>query len=1181
MEQKEYLKTLEDGVNKEYNIASDARKQGVDPAKEPEIYIAKDLADKVEGLIEFKGLADIVRKLQEEVNTEEEVAFKLVDEVIKRIDDREEAADLAVRAALAFLTQGAVAAPLEGIAKIKILKNPDNSEYLAIYYAGPIRAAGGTAEAISVVVADYVHKALGLDRYKPNQKEIGRYAEEIRWYHRRKRLQYRPKEEEVKTIIKNVPVCVDGDPTEPYEVSTYRNLGRVKTNRVRGGMCLVVAEGLAQKAPKLLKRLKPIQEKYGLDWSWLEGLLVKRKTDESKKEKEKISNIFEKEIPEEFKKEYKDHLFSIDEITEIVQETSAIDVLENYTDEEPEKKGSDKFLNEIPAGRPVFSYPGRKGGFNLRYGRTRGSGYAALCLNPATMHLLDDFIAIGTQIRLELPGKAGIVTPCDTINGPTILLKDGELLQVDSLEEAKKYKGRIERFTNLGDILISAGDFFENNHKLLPPAYCEEWWAKEVKKAQKDKKASAKEILNSSDYLNDPFKKPDFEKAKEFSDKFEVPLHPVFTFHWNYIRNSDLLELAEALKEAEVADNKIILENKSSIKKILEKLCVFHKLKDSKIVISKHKEPLLFSFGRPKEWKIIIQTIEQNKRHKALDTINKLAEVTIKDKAPTRIGARMGRPEKAKPRKMTPAPHVLFPTGAKQGRVRDFMKLYKEKKKAKPYLAKFKCDKCSSFQFFPQCPNCGEETKLLNFCPRCRIFSRKDTCEKCNAKTVTYEQQEIDINELLDSAAEKLGRKLPDSIKGILGMSTKNKIPEAIEKGILRAEQDLYVFKDGTIRHDSTDAPLTHFKPFEIHTSIEKLKKLGYNKDIYGKKLENEDQILELKPQDILISDYGENSATSYLLKTSKFVDNLLESYYGLEKYYNYENKKDLAGTFVIALAPHTSTGIVGRIIGSTDAKVTFAHPCFHDAKRRDCDGDEDAVMLLLDALLNFSKSFLPQKRGGKMDAPLVITSKLGALEIDDEVYDIDIVGEYPLSFYETVENTADPNDVNLLTFGDTIYGEDPFAGWNYTHETTDINNAPLSNIYTKGKMSEKLKKQMHLAEMIDAVDEKNVAEKIIDSHFLPDIKGNLRTFSKQKVRCTKCNSKYRRPPLSGVCTNCGGNLTFTVHRGSIEKYLQISKDLIKKYNVSPYISQQIALYESNILSIFGEKSQKKLQSFT
>ena len=34
------------------------------------------------------------------------------------------------------------------------------------------------------------------------------------------------------------------------------------------------------------------------------------------------------------------------------------------------------------------------------------------------------------------------------------------------------------------------------------------------------------------------------------------------------------------------------------------------------------------------------------------------------------------------------------------------------------------------------------------------------------------------------------------------------------------------------------------------------------------------------------------------------------------------------------------------------------------------CDGDEDCVMLLMDCLINFSRAFLPESRGGTMDAP-------------------------------------------------------------------------------------------------------------------------------------------------------------------------------------------------------------------
>ena len=45
-----------------------------------------------------------------------------------------------------------------------------------------------------------------------------------------------------------------------------------------------------------------------------------------------------------------------------------------------------------------------------------------------------------------------------------------------------------------------------------------------------------------------------------------------------------------------------------------------------------------------------------------------------------------------------------------------------------------------------------------------------------------------------------------------------------LAKGILRAKFNLSVNKDGTIRYDGTEIPLTHFKPFEIRTSIDKLK---------------------------------------------------------------------------------------------------------------------------------------------------------------------------------------------------------------------------------------------------------------------------------------------------------------------------------------------------------------------
>ncbi|MEI2761404.1 MAG: hypothetical protein V9E95_04090 [Methanothrix soehngenii] len=55
--------------------------------------------------------------------------------------------------------------------------------------------------------------------------------------------------------MRNCPICIDGEPTEEEEVSGYRDLDRIETNRVRGGIALVSAEGIALKRPKLSKSM--------------------------------------------------------------------------------------------------------------------------------------------------------------------------------------------------------------------------------------------------------------------------------------------------------------------------------------------------------------------------------------------------------------------------------------------------------------------------------------------------------------------------------------------------------------------------------------------------------------------------------------------------------------------------------------------------------------------------------------------------------------------------------------------------------------------------------------------------------------------------------------------------------------------------------------------------------------
>src|SRR6185436_6151321 len=208
-------------------------------------------------------------------------------------------------------------------------------------------------------------------------------------------------------------------------------------------------------------------------------------------------------------------------------------------------------------------------------------------------------------------------------------------------------------------------------------------------------------------------------------------------------------------------------------------------------------------------------------------------------------------------------------------------------------------------------------------------------------------------------------------------------------------------------RFDATNEPLTHFKPIWISSNIDKLRDLGYTRDHLGKDLISPDQTVELMMQDVIIP----IESAHHLINTSKFIDEELEKLYDLEPSYNLNSIEDLVGHLVVGLAPHTSVGIMGRIIGFTESQVCLASPVWHSAKRRDCDGDADSVMLLMDAFLNFSFDFLPDKIGGLMDAPLLIQPVVLPHEVQRQAHNVDIASSYPLEFYEASWKQAKAGD--------------------------------------------------------------------------------------------------------------------------------------------------------------------------
>ena len=1132
-----YFSSLESELNRAVDLATRARANGADPTPSVEIPVAKDLADRVEKLIGVEGVAKRLRELETTMSREEaslQLGLEVAGGKIKQFESQKDAIDAAVRISMAVLTEGVVAAPIEGIAKIDLAKNDDGSDYIRIYYAGPIRSAGGTAQALSVLAADYIRASLGINRFIPRAEEVERYVEEIAAYHRAVHLQYLPTEEEIRLIVRNCPICIDGEPTEEAEVEGRRDLARIETNRIRGGMALVIAEGIALKAPKVKKHVDKLKLP---GWDFLEKFVVTVKTD----------------------------------------------------DVSAQLKPKDKYLQDLIAGRPVFSYPSRPGGFRLRYGRGRNTSFAAAGISPATMVMMDDFIAAGTQIKVERPGKAAGIAPVDTIEGPTVRLFNGDVLRVDTQEEALKIRPSVQKILDIGEILINFGDFLENNHPLVPSSYCYEWWQKEL--------AAKTPVKELGDLRN-----PDQKTALSLSDKYKVPLHPKYTYLWHDISPGEYTALAEYIRENGKFAEKLVFPLDDKIKNILEMLLVPHIVREKQVFIEEPL-PLMRCLGLDAALKKTPQSPEKD----IMETVSNASGITIRKRAPIRIGGRMGRPEKSDKREMKPAPHVLFPIGEAGGRrrslksakdyvdedesngsgmsneFRTMLTVQKEKiGTIKVQMGGRICPSCRTRTFKNRC-SCGKFTQPLLKCPACGIETGAvPVCPKCKKETSSVMETTIDFKKEYHDALDKIGeRDNIESIKGVLGLTSKNKTPEPLEKGILRAKHDIVMFKDGTVRYDLSDLPLTHIKPKEIGLSVPKLNELGYVNDTYGKPLVDENQVIELKVQDIVVS----KDCAEYLLKTARFVDDLLTKYYKADSYYNINSIEELIGKLVIGLAPHTSAGVLGRLIGFTTASVGYAHPFFHAAKRRNCDGDEDCVMLLMDGLLNFSRSYLPDKRGGKMDAPLVLTTRIDPNEVDKEAHNIDVLSQYPLEFYEATLGYRNPRDIVKLM--DTVSGRlgtpAQYEGFGFTHDTADIAAGPRNSAYkTLGTMIEKMDAQFALARRIKAVDPQDVAERVIEKHFLPDLIGNLRQFSKQKVRCTKCNAKYRRPPLRGTCPKCGGNIVLTVHEGSVKKYLETSLRIADEYNVRHYTKQRLELLELEMKSLFesDKVKQKGLADF-
>jgi hypothetical protein len=1341
-EMENYQSWMDNRADDAYRIAEKARSLNLDHQPFVEIPRAADLASRTEKLlVEYLGdykVADDIREMLE-LHDRETTSIMMGQSVAKGFReqgfDLVTAIDAGLRVGLAILTEAVLVAPLEGISEVRLLNNLDGSQFVSVHFAGPIRAAGGTAQALAVLIADMIRRELNVGRYQPTDPEVERVKEEFGLY--RGNLQYRPSPTEIEEIVRACPVMVNGESTERIECAGYGRVRNIDEARIRGGVLLVIGEGLCLKAPKIQKHTERLEV---AGWDFISKFANKGKEKDSDSEKNPFKSRRVKPIT--------------------------------------------KFMNDIIAGRPVFGTPQAAGGFRLRYGRSRPSGLAAASVNPACMSAMDDFITIGTQMKIERPGKACAITPCDDSEGPWVVLENGRFLRLDDIKSFSTIASDVRCVWDNGELVIGYGEFMENNKTLVPAGYGFDWWASDLIEEIDSKDSVSKfcEIMDIKitdcpqgipgidksdvDNIDVQFQirrswhrfltklAPDWEQAKLVSQRFKTSLPPPHNpwfldlpIEWvpsllKLIENSKIEdfgtchnteheydaelqaspiserrqlriidgaknwsskmmdeipsenitkemlencpgignELAEPIFSETVAEAWTLLQHGLAKGSALI-LGLAHHHDGNDLVITSGWPAVLEGFGFSIDGNKIIKIVnsdeifnlkieqlreaklvldEENSRKGELEKIrathriaaetgarqrgmniaetdkigkdaaNSIPDEGPKDKekylaaqiheddylvdgiiaqirkisplrwehsAPIRVGSRMGRPEKSAPRIMNPMAHILFPIELNGGNQR-LMSVASQKKDIRTQLGARTCTKCEKKSPFISCHH-RKKDKYGEGLPGEVCGGRTEFNTELGPKRRRRgELLTVPIESAMEDARIRLGiDRLPKTIKCMKKIASKDQTPEPLEKGILRAKYDLPVFRDGTIRFDMSDVPVTHFTPKEVEVSWKTLVNLGYTHDYEGNELTNDEQMLELFPQDFIVA----KNAADYFVRTTQFIDELLVRFYGLEPYYNVSTPDDLIGHLICALAPHTSGGVLSRIIGWTDCSGGYAHPLFHASKRRNCDGDEDAIMMLMDGLLNFSKNILPANRGGQMDAPLVLTTRLNPTEVDKEALNVDSAWFYERDFYEMTLNQPHPKACSdRMDFVERRLGSvAALRGYGFTHDCHSISTGPALSAYkTLDTMVDKMEGQLELGLRLRGVDVRRVASSVIRSHFLPDLRGNLNAFARQKVRCLKCGHSYRRMPLSGKCIQpkkasgkglssigvsksegdlCSGNLALTVSEGAVRKYIKVTQHVMEKYGVDIYTRQNVEWLANSTDSLFMNDRAKQM----
>lgn len=708
-------------------------------------------------------------------------------------------------------------------------------------------------------------------------------------------------------------------------------------------------------------------------------------------------------------------------------------------------------------------------------------------LHPAVYALLRGKIGYGSKLYINGKGPYG-VTFLENISPPVVKLKDGTV---------KVFTGEREDLERIKEILFF-GDLALSSIKVN--VYTESKWFEDLYKASRD------------DLLKVVKEGRRFHIIKEVSEKHNIPLHPSYVFFLPLLSVSEILKLRGTIKTFEAQETpKLIFE--SSAKPLLEKALVPFKIIGGEVNVEGDNALALYHLLRPdKELKEIptetSELLSYLSGFKIPNISSSFASFSFKIKLEQET-------------RKTEGPHVIFPLGDYYQISKDVLDhgtIYVE-------LANLYCDRCSIFTLGKKCPKCGVSTKLIYFCERCKKFTAQERCEVCNSTTKPNSLKGVDIVKEVARESELIGLKPLRPLIGIEELKSYIKIPELLSKGIIRQYHAITVDEDATVKFPTYICFTNIFKIANVETSVEKIKWMGYEADVFIEKLSSDDQYIQIKPYDIIIP----KEAANLFLKVARYLDELLIRVYKLKEYYKAEAPEDLLGHLVVLVPEGTNTGLILRIIGFTKDNVAYIHPSTSKVLNINFGFQLGKLSLLLDTLINFSKFYVEEEVDG-----------------------------FP-SFIQPVLKKDAKNE--------SFY---------FSH--INLRKGPLDKISFKDT-NEVLQFQLQLIREVTALSKKEVIHQVMTVAIIKNLFDFIVNATTGKFTCSGCNLLLRRVPLSRKCPICRKEVEPLFPLSSLDKIIYALKNFSEQLE-DPRTKEKLMLAIENIEMLTRAKKQTTISEF-